>query len=169
MLNLSRVRFSEFEINPVHQYSLLGMITLIAALLRFYKLGEWSFWWDEMFTLRDVQNIFDNFGVRTSLSFMLINVVLNALGISEWSARLVPAIFGILSVPILYFPVKKMFGPAVALITGSLLALSPWHLYWSQNARFYTALLLFYTLALLTFYFWIEEDRLGYLLLTMIL
>jgi hypothetical protein len=50
-----------------------------------------------------------------------------------------------------------------------LLAVSPWHLYWSQNARFYTPLLLFYTLALLTFYFGIEEDRPWYLLISLLL
>jgi hypothetical protein len=31
----------------------------MAFALRFYKLGEWSFWGDEMFTLRDSQAVFD--------------------------------------------------------------------------------------------------------------
>jgi 4-amino-4-deoxy-L-arabinose transferase-like glycosyltransferase len=60
-----------------------------------------------------------------------------------------------------------MFDPYVALLAVLLLAISPWHLYWSQNARFYTSLLLFYTLALFTFYFGIEEDRPWYLLLSL--
>jgi hypothetical protein len=49
-----------------------------------------------------------------------------------------------------------------------LLAISPWHLLWSQNARFYVTLLLFYTLALLTFYLGLEKDRILYLVLSML-
>ena len=40
---------------------------LIAAALRFYKLGEWSFWQDEVFTIGGREdgfnyNIFRNIG-----------------------------------------------------------------------------------------------------------
>ena len=37
------------------QYVMLGFITLLAAVLRFYKLGEWSFWIDEIFTINRAQ------------------------------------------------------------------------------------------------------------------
>jgi hypothetical protein len=57
----------------------------------------------------------------------------------------------------------------VALIAAFFLAISPWHIYWSQNARFYTSLMLLYSLALFAFYFGIEEDRPGYLLLFLVL
>ena len=46
-----------------------------------------------------------------------------------------------------------------------LLAVSPWHLFWSQNARFYTSILLFYTLALFTFHLALERNKLGYFVL----
>ena len=80
------------------------------------------------------------------------------LGVNEWNARLIPALLGVVSLPLLYFPIKKMFNPLVSLVAVLLLAFSPWHLYWSQNARFYVALLLFYTLALFLFYLGLEED-----------
>jgi hypothetical protein len=61
-----------------------------------------------------------------------------------------------------------MFGPGVALLTVLLLALSPWHLQWSQNARFYTSLLLFYSLAMFYLYFGLEEDNLVYLAISLV-
>ena len=70
-----------------------------------------------------------------------------------------PSCFGVVSIPVLYGFIRKVFNPRVGLTASLFLALSPWHIYWSQNARFYTALLLFYTLALFTFYIGIEEDR----------
>jgi hypothetical protein len=55
------------------------------------------------------------------------------------------------------------------LITALLLAVSTWHIFWSQNARFYTALLLFYSLALIAFYLGLERNRPGYFILFYIL
>jgi hypothetical protein len=40
-----------------------------------------------------------------------------------------------------------------------LLTVSPWHIFWSQNARFYTSLMLLYALAAFAFYFAFEEDK----------
>ncbi|MCB0189688.1 MAG: glycosyltransferase family 39 protein, partial [Caldilineaceae bacterium] len=103
-----------------------------------------------------------------AVSRILTWLSLNVLETNEWSARLPAALAGIAAIPLFYFPTRRIFGPWTALLAILLLALSPWHLYWSQNARFYTVLLLFYTLALLTFYIGIEEDRPSYLLLSLL-
>jgi hypothetical protein len=150
------------------QMALLVAVTLFAALLRFYKLGAWSFWGDEMLTVAGVPDGFNYDLIRQSLAHTLIELAIRQLGVSEWSARLVPALVGVVSVPVLYLPTQKMFGAGVALLSALLLAISPWHLYWSQNARFYTLLLLFYTLALLAFYLALEEDRPLYLFLSLL-
>jgi uncharacterized membrane protein len=158
---------------PWMQYVWLAVITLFAAALRFYRLGEWSFWIDEIFTINHAMSHFSStdvilMNIPPARNWMPISVMLNAQvlklgGINEWSARLTPAIIGILTIPILYFPTRKTFGPRIALISILLLAVSPWHLFWSQNARFYTSLMLFYTLALFAFHFGMEEDKPGFL------
>lgn len=153
----------------VYQYALLMAITVLAGALRFYRLGDWSFWVDEANTMRKALDIASYDLASRPISLTLTHIALSTWGVSEWSARLTPALMGVASVPILYFPVRKLLGPAVALISVLLLAVSPWHLYWSQNARFYSSLLLFYTLGLLTFYFGLEEDRPGYLLASLFL
>jgi len=164
---------------PWMQYVWLAVITLFAAALRFYRLGEWSFWIDEIFTINHALSHFSTtelllknippFRNWIPLSVIMDAQVLKLGGINEWSARLTPAIIGILTIPILYLPTRKIFGSHRALISVLLLAVSPWHLFWSQNARFYSALMLFYTLALFAFHFGIEEDKPGYLLIFFVL
>jgi 4-amino-4-deoxy-L-arabinose transferase-like glycosyltransferase len=144
-------------------YLFLGGITLLAAILRFYRLGAWSLWGDEAFTL----GLYPD-GFMPSLSTGLIRAAVKAFGPGEWSARLVPAVIGVLSVPVLYFPLQRLFGSFVALVAGLLLAVSPWHIYWSQNARFYPLLLLFYTLSWMAFAFGIERNRPAYILLSLL-
>lgn len=165
--------------HPASPYLLLAAITLLAAALRFYRLGEWSFWIDEIYTIIRARSHFSD--LETMLSFIppsgfwvplttiLTAQAFNLLGVSEWSARLVSTLVGIITIPVLYLALKKIVGTPVALIAVLLLALSPWHIFWSQNARFYTALLLFSTLALLAFYHAIEKDRPGHLVLFYVL
>lgn len=157
---------------PGAQYVWLGLITLLAAALRFYKLGTWSFWIDEIYTINHAlshfstaQLILDNIPPARNwvpVSVMLSAQVFNVWMVSEFNARLVAAIFGIITIPALYFPIKNIFNTRVALIMVLLLAVSTWHLEWSQNARGYTSLLLFAWLAVFAFYFGFEKDRVSY-------
>jgi 4-amino-4-deoxy-L-arabinose transferase-like glycosyltransferase len=164
---------------PYFHLFLLLIITILAAFLRFYKLGEWSFWIDELFTIRnaayrgtDARELYlagspDIKSVPFSnISFWLVGWALNIFGVNEWSARFFPALIGTLSVPILYFPTKKMLNMPIALISVFLLAISPWHVYFSQNARYFAAILLFYTLALFLFFLSVENNKAKYLVLS---
>lgn len=151
-----------------YQYFVLALIFLLAAAIRFHNLGEWSFWYDEIFTLRDINDLKPSAILLERPSLLLTAIPVNIFGASEWSARLVPALIGILTIVLLYFPIRSIFNPGVAMLSVLLLAVSPWHLYWSQNARFYTSMLLFYTLAMFAFYWGIEKDRPWYLVLFMV-
>lgn len=141
------------------QLILVGLITLLALLLRFYKLGEWSFWGDEYITVRKAIDVFGGGITRRSPSMLSTHVILTTFGVSEFNARLVAAILGVVTIPTMYLIAKRLFDPMVGLLAALLLAVSPWHIYWSQNARFYTILLLFYTLALYFFHRSLEEDN----------
>lgn len=170
---IERLNSKSLESQTV-QLALLGAIVLLAAILRFYKLGEWSFWIDEIFTIGRAQAHYSNFERTLNnipphtnwipLSLLLISAAINALGVSEWSVRLVPAIIGVMSIPILYLPTRRILGTGVALISSLLLAVSPWHIMWSQNGRFYVALMLLSFLTLFTFYFGLERNRASYLI-----
>ncbi len=161
--------------NYRYETALVLLIIFVAIGLRMYKLGEWSFWVDEVITLDIVQNVpanvSDNLGAflrSYPTTALLIHMLVRLFGSNEWSARLAPALVGIFTGPILYVPVKRIYGSAVALVSIFLLALFPWHIYWSQNARFYIVLLLYYTLAIFAYYFGLEKDRPLYLIVGMI-
>lgn len=146
---------------------LAGSLGLLAALLRFYMLGNWSFWGDEYINVERAQNLSDLTILRRSPSLMGIYLAFKQFGVGEWSARLVPAVLGVATVPLFFWLVRKLADTQTALLASLFLATAPWHIYWSQNARFYTALLLFYTLALLLFYMGLEEDKPWYLVLSL--
>jgi 4-amino-4-deoxy-L-arabinose transferase-like glycosyltransferase len=118
--------------------------------------------------LRDVNNLFEISIVNQQFSRALIYIAVNILGTNEFNARLVPALIGTITIPILYFPTRRMFTTGVAILSALFLAISPWHLYWSQNARFYTTLLLFYMLGLFLVYFAFEKDKPWYLVFSLI-
>ncbi|MEZ5962881.1 MAG: hypothetical protein R3F56_03450 [Planctomycetota bacterium] len=132
-------------------------LTLLAAFLRLYKLGEWSFWVDEAHTFRDATSDFAQFQqshvVRYPLSFLLLRAMLWFLpSTSEGWLRLPFAFFGIATVPALAFVARGIVGRPAALLAATLLALSPWHIYWSQNCRSYAMVCFLAVLAMGAFY-----------------
>lgn len=148
----------ELETNRRLQYGLLILIIVGATILRLYKLGEWSFWIDELYTLNRAEEIFSQLR-WPPLVELFVGAVFRFADTTEWSARIAPALVGILTVPVLFYLVRRTFGAFTALLTGAIIAFSPWHLFWSQNARFYTILLLLYTIGLLLFFEGLEKDR----------
>ncbi len=117
-------------------------LTLLAAVLRFLRLGDWSFWIDEGNTLWLTQHLS---GKRPTdaypLFFWLERGMVELFGTSEFALRLLPVMLGILTVPMAYLFFRRAAGERAAFWGALLLALSPWHMFWSQNARYYTLLM----------------------------
>lgn len=139
-------------------------LIVVSAVLRLHRLGDWSFWVDEMFTLIDISGPSWQYRVGTyPLSYLMIGATIQAFGVSEWTARIVPAIVGVLTPVMVYLLARRSFGELPSIIAAGIVALSPWHLYWSQMARFYTLTVFFSTASLLVVYRGIEEDRRWYI------
>lgn len=158
---------SKIDNSNALQYSLLLGITIFAAAVRIYKIREWGFWIDEIYTIQRATS--DLGSLFIPLSTRLISFTLELAGSDEFGARLMPGVIGLLSIPVFFFPIRKVTGATTALLAVLLLALSPWHLFWSQNARFYTALMLFYGLASLCIFIWLESGNFWYFLLSFVL
>ena len=146
---------------------LLLAITLCAAFLRLFRLGEWSFWVDEAHTFRDVTSDASAFGdshvARYPLSFLLLRGMLAILpSTGEGWLRLPFAFFGIASVPALAFVGRNMVGRTAALTAALLLAISPWHIYWSQNCRSYAMVAFLSLLAMGAFFEATRRHSVGY-------
>jgi hypothetical protein len=78
------------------------------------------------------------------LYFLLVHGVLQALGESEVTLRLTSVVAGICSVPVLWLLMQEITGSrGTANIAAALLAVNPLHLWYSQEARPYSLLVLF--------------------------
>jgi hypothetical protein len=145
--------------------TLLILLTLLAAGLRFYKLGEWSYFIDEFHTLENTSEFFAMvdkrlFKPNTRAAFwVLTKISLDSFGESAFALRLFPAIFGVVTVPLIYFPIKRLFDKYVALSAVLIIAISPWHIYMSQMGRWYTLSFLTAFLALFSFYAFVEWGK----------
>ncbi|MDD1666140.1 MAG: glycosyltransferase family 39 protein, partial [Methanomicrobiales archaeon] len=73
------------------------------------------------------------------------------LGESETVLRLVPAVLGILTIPVFYFIGLEILDRNTGLLAAGLLAFSPFHIFYSQEARAYAPMLFFYAIAFLFF------------------
>lgn len=121
-------------------WTVAGLVAL-AALLRFIGLGSWGMWADEVATLRDAQNF--GAGISFPIGYACIGVVTRVAGDDAIGARLFPAIIGILTVPLIYCIGRRLVSHRAGVFAGVLMALSNYHLFHSQFARYYTLMLLF--------------------------
>jgi mannosyltransferase len=129
----------------------------LGVALRLFRLDHQSLWIDEILTagwaaqpLRTI--LFDptvnqNF---PPLHNFVVHTVFAALGDGEWVLRLPSVVFGTLSIVLLGLLTSSWLGRPAGLASAFLLAISPFHLWYSQEARPY-ALLLF--LCLLSIWF----------------
>ncbi|MBK8976912.1 MAG: glycosyltransferase family 39 protein [Planctomycetes bacterium] len=132
----------------------LGGILAVAFALRLIGLGTWAFWVDEAHSFRDVTNPWSQFWAsdvsRYPLSYLLVRGLLDS-GIlpatTEGWLRLPFAFVGVLTVSAVAVFGRALVGNRASLVGAALLALSPWHLYWSQNVRGYALMLFLATLA----------------------
>ncbi|OPY40382.1 MAG: Dolichyl-phosphate-mannose-protein mannosyltransferase [Methanoregulaceae archaeon PtaU1.Bin222] len=151
---------------------ILLVLTVIAAVLRLYALDLSSLWLDEALTYRFSLSPFSDYWglisaggeVSPPLFFWLEHFMLY-LGHTETTLRLLPAVFGILTVPVIYFLGSESVDRNAGLLAAALLAFSPFHLFYSQEARMYSLVLLFLACALYFFFRASKEEGIKWWLL----
>ena len=82
------------------------------------------------------------------LNFVLTGWVLRLSGAGLVAARGLSAAVGVLTVALLYLVGRKWFGERVGLFAGVIVALSMWHIYWSQVARHFVLVTLLVLVAI---------------------
>jgi len=141
-------------------------ITVIAGLVRFYNIGARSIWLDEGITVNlawdNIKNIIldrASTGIHPPLYFILTHFWIRIFGDSEVALRSFSAIFSVLSIPLIYKIASRIFDLPTAIIASLLFALSPFQIYYSQEARMYPLITFLFLLSLYLLYRW-NEDRL---------
>jgi hypothetical protein len=141
---------------------LTGLIVLAIAL-RFWRLGDWGFDSDEIFMLRDSENL--SRGNARPLMYLLNHyLVLPLVPLNEYSLRILPAVFGVLCIPVFFLTTQRLLGTRPALFGGLLVAVSGLHIYYSQFARYWTLVFLLCTIYPFAIYRGLREHSLRTLL-----
>ncbi len=148
-------------------YYLLLLIVVLSAVLRIYDLSGESYWHDEIIMLRVARGDLGSIllGGRPPLFVILAHFWIALFGTSEAATRMLPALLGTISIPLIYCVGKALFDEKIGLVSALLMAVSQYQIYYSQDLRYYS---LFVLLTLLSFYFYINalgKRRLLYFLL----
>jgi uncharacterized membrane protein len=131
-------------------------ITLLGAALRLFQLGAQSLWLDELFSVfvsrRDWGDIIAGTTQDTMppLYYFILHLALQ-FGSDEVAARFVSFLFGVTVLALFYALARQLFDARVAWIAGSILAINPLAIFYSQEARMYTQLVFFVCAALIFF------------------
>lgn len=132
----------------------LLLLTAIGAALRFYSLGMASLWLDEALTYRFSLHPFGEYWGLISAGgevhpplFYWLTYGMLGLGHSEAVLRFLPALFGVLAIPAVYLFGSVAVDRNAGILGAALITFSSFHLFYSQEARMYTMLMLFLVLA----------------------
>lgn len=147
---------------------LLGVI-VGGAYLRLANLNGQSFWVDELNHVVAAQALLQGHGAvfpsglpygRSLLFTKLVAYSFSFFGVSEFSARFPSAIFGVLSIPLVFFVAARMFRHVgIGLVAAFLQAFTPFNIGWSRVSRMYAIFQFFFVLAAYALYEGIDGTR----------
>jgi mannosyltransferase len=121
-------------------------LTFVGGILRFWRLGHQSLWLDETLTFLDARVSLPHILAGAvdpkipPLYYLIVHCIL-PWGSGEALLRLPSAILGTLTIPVFYQVVRRWCGYGVAVVAAGLLTFSPFHIWYSQEARPYILLL----------------------------
>jgi len=158
-----------FDLTAKHiVYFFLLLALLLGVALRLHHLGYKSFWGDEIWTAQVAERSLDYILAHTGvvpghwfapLYLAMAHYFVLFAGPGEFTIRLPALIFGILTLPMIYRLGRLFYGKVAGLVAALLLAVSPYHLWYSQDARWYSQVALFSVVSLFFFYrFILPED-----------
>jgi hypothetical protein len=138
--------YEEDEIESLAPW-LVIIITLISGFLRVFLLGSKGMWLDETFSVWlanhsvvDMLQWTVKLDQHPPLYYLLLHYWIALNGDTPYYARLLSALFGAGTIPVIYLIGKRMSGVVVGLAAAVLLALSPFNIYFAQETRMYTLL-----------------------------
>ncbi|MCC6698205.1 MAG: glycosyltransferase family 39 protein [Candidatus Hydrogenedentes bacterium] len=131
---------------PAWEWMLAGLAVAIALVLGFSRLSWPSLWHDELIHVFVAKGIIGSglpqlpsgrmFTEGTLYNYLLAGVML-LFGDGEAAVRAPSVIANALNVLGTYLVVRRILGAPTALVAAFALALSPWSVAWSRQARFY--------------------------------
>jgi mannosyltransferase len=138
--------YEEYDIESLAPW-LVILITLIGGGLRVFIIGSKGLWLDESFSIwLGSQSVVDmlqwivKIDQHPPLYYLLLHYWIVFKGDAPGSVRLLSALFGTATIPVIYLIGKRMSGVVMGLVAAVLLALSLFNIYYAQETRMYTLL-----------------------------
>jgi mannosyltransferase len=158
-IQASRTAASPTDLSREQYRTLLALITLAAAFIRFWHLGTRGFMIDEGFSWAIAQSPWKDFfyalATRTAdmtLHYFLLHLW-SALGTSEFTLRSISAIFGIASVPVIAEIGKRLYSRQAGIIAAAVFTVHIFAIKFSQEIRAYPMVMFFAALG------WLQLTR----------
>jgi mannosyltransferase len=136
----------------------VGALVILAAVLRFARIGHQGFWFDEAHTALLLHfspgKMLGRLPYTEStppLYYCIAWVWARLFGFGETGLRSLSAVAGILTVPVAYAAGARLISRRAGLIVAALVTTSPLLIWYSQEARAYELVALLAALALLAF------------------
>ena len=127
-----------------HQWLLLAAILLLSFCLRLYRLGADSLWYDETVSVHLASQSLPGLMAHTAGDihppgyYVLLHLWTRLAGSSAFSGAFLSLFFGVLLVALVQRVAARLLGPAPATLAAFLVAISPYHVWYSQEVRMYT-------------------------------
>ncbi|MFC1682630.1 glycosyltransferase family 39 protein [Candidatus Zixiibacteriota bacterium] len=149
---------------PKREKTYLALILLLGTVLRLWRLGNQSFWWDEVYSAtlsaKSLGAVIPRFGQTPTLYHILLHFWLY-LGQGDVWIRLLSVLFGVIGLWLIYLLGKSLLDARHGLLCAFLVAISPFHIWYSQEARMYSLLTLLSVASMVFFVKFLKEDKRG--------
>jgi hypothetical protein len=148
---------------------------IIYAALLLVKLDAMSIQWDEVCHLNGgmllLQGNFHDYLTYDSFYPPVYDIFtagfFSISGISALTGRLVSLTFSLLSICVVFEFGRLMYGAKTALVASVFFAVMPGYVWLSRIALIETMLVFFFTLSLLSFYWWLQKKQNKFLILSL--
>jgi uncharacterized membrane protein len=140
-----------------NEWLLVAGLLVLAAALRISAVGSGAIWLDEGYSLLESERgFFDilalgRYDASPPLYVLVLHLWRTLFGPGELAAKSLSVVAGVAGVAAVWLAARARFGALAALVAGLLVALSRFHLHYSQEIRGYT--LLFCAVAAADFFF----------------
>lgn len=154
------------------------LIIIAGFLLRLISLDARPVWYDEAFAVLYSEKSFQAMwsgtvtqvgGVAADVHplffYSILHLWMNTVGESALAVRYLPLFFGVATVALIYRLASALFDGRVALFAALLLAFSPFHIAYSQEARMYAQLGFFAVLTTLSYVEFVKSEATNWWLL----
>ncbi len=139
-------------------------LTVLAAVLRFWRIGHQGFWFDEgntallvHFSPGKMIGLIPQSESTPPLYYCVAWVWARIFGYTEAPLRSLSAVAGVLTVPVAFAIARRLFTDRVAVVAAALVACNPLLIWYSQEARSYELLVLLTSVSLLAFVYARED------------